>query len=657
MNLWPKHFWQTFIGFSMALAVLSIYQTEQQTQALLKIQSRYKWVVVMAVFALNVAAGAYLLGRFEKLGLFRFMEREWTASGAAGIAGKAAGLILFLGGFALVWFARLEFFGKALTALFPIFWVVWWTSLLQAGGLKLVTRASWPVCFALALLAQGIVFQSYAVVQVVTDYPFSITWSEASRYYYASLLFSKLIYGRQLPLSIWHPTRYFLLSLPFLLQDLPLWAHRLWQALLWLGLTGLTSWLIVRRMHLRGWASGLILGGWFFLYLFQGAVYYHLQICVILILLGVSPGHPWRSAAAVVLASLWAGMSRLNWYPVPAMLAVTLYVLEQPPGAAISSWQYLRRPALWGLLGLMAALAGQALYIFVSGNQNLQAFGSSLSSALLWYRLLPNPTNPLGILPGIALVSLPMILILWRLPRRAMHGPGRWLLAAILLVLLAGGAVVSTKIGGGGDLHNMDAFMILLAVIAAYRMCRREAEGTEEPAFAGVAWAWMVFLLMVPVGFSLTRFAPPIRYDREEAARELALLQQATGSAASSGEVLFIYERHLLTFGEVRDVPLVPDYEVIALQEMVISGNRPYLEAFYADLRNHRFTAIVAHRQSLDAIGADFAEESALWNQLVLYPLLCEYEPRLSLEISNVWVLYPRAARECPASQSNSVLP
>jgi hypothetical protein len=653
MNFGTKQFWQTFLGLSAALAALAIYQTEQQTQALLKIQSRYKWVILIGIFAINLIAGIFLLALAGRRDIFGFLERGW----AMGAGWRAAGLALLLAGFGAVWFVRLDFFGQALTALFPIFWVVWWASLFQAAGLRLLLRSSWAAGFALALLAQGVGFQAYAVLQGVTDYPFTITWSEASRYYYGSLIFSKLVYGRQLPLSIWHPSRYILLSIPFLLTGLPLWAHRLWQALLWLGLTGLSSWLLVRRLRLKVWTSALLLGGWFFLYLFQGAVYYHLQVCVILILLGVSMDHPRRSIFAVLLASFWAGMSRLNWFPVPAMLAATLYFLEQPLQSPADWRVYLRKPALWGLLGLAAALLGETFYILWSGNQDISGFGSSLSSPLLWYRLLPNPTNPLGILPGIALVSLPLVLILRQIPRGRIH-PLRSLAAAgILAALFVGGAIVSTKIGGGGDLHNMDAFILLLGVIAGYGLSGRIVDEGGSPIPVSTPWPLVAFLLIVPVGFALTRFTPRVSYNREQAAAELAALQQAVQSAGASGEVLFIYERHLLTFGLIREVPLVPDYEVITLQEMAISGNQAYLQAFYDDLGKHRFTAIVAHRQSLDAASTDFAEESALWNQRVLYPLLCEYEPALTLELSNVWVLVPRASRECPAFESNPELP
>lgn len=647
-------YWRTFLAFSVALSVLALYQTEQQTHAFLTIRTRYKWVVVMGIFAINLIIGTYLLLRRQHSDPF-WHRLELNPSG---IPWRIAGLVLLITAFPLLWYAKYGFFGQAVPAFFPLMWVLWWLALLQAAGLKMLLRVSWAVSLALTLLLDGLVFQSYLIFQPVTAYPFSMGWSETSRFYYGSLLFSQSIYGVRLPLSIWHATRYFLLAIPFLVKGLPLWVDRLWQSVLWLVLTGLTSWLFVRRLRLQDLIIKLILGAWFFLYLFQGAVYYHLQICVIIILLGVSPWHPWRSLIAVIAASFWAGMSRLNWYPVPAMLAIALYLLEEPFSRENNFWRYIAKPALWGVVGLVTALAGQVFYVAISGNADTSGFTSSLRSPLLFYRWFPNDTNPLGIIPGILLVSLPLIALLFQSLRGRLadlHAL-RWLgLAGMLLALFFGGLIVSSKIGGGGDLHNMDAYMVMLALFAGYFMSQRvEPVAASAPVFEAVSWPVLVSMLVVPLGFSLARLVPPIQYDKTQAAQDLSALRQTVQSYSRSGEVLFIYERHLLTFGMIPNVPIVQDYEVIPLMEMAISGNQPYLDRFYADLQHHRFAAIVVTKQNPAGSSLDFAEESAIWNRSVAYPLLCQYEPVLTLYSSNIQVLVPRSSPECPSLSPTS---
>jgi hypothetical protein len=103
-----------------------------------------------------------------------------------------------------------------------------------------------------------------------------------------------------------------------------------------------------------------------------------------------------------------------------------------------------------------------------------------------------------------------------------------------------------------------------------------------------------------------------------------------------------MYERHLETFAMVPPMKMVPQYEVLTLMEMAISGNTGYLRQFYQDLQNHRFAAIVAHPQNLGVETGDFIEENDAWNQWVAKPLLCQYKPALTLEYSKVQILVPR---------------
>ena len=64
-------------------------------------------------------------------------------------------------------------------------------------------------------------------------------------------------------------------------------------------------------------------------------------------------------------------------------------------------------------------------------------------------------------------------------------------------------------------------------------------------------------------------------------------------------------------------------------------------------LADHRFVAIVTHRQNLGVETGDFIEESNVWTALVAQPLLCQYKPALTLAYSNIQILVPRA-KPCP---------
>lgn len=541
------------------------------------------------------------------------------------------------------------------------YWMCWWAILLGAASLKVALGTTWLGGFAAALVILGVVYEIVVRFNAVTTYPLSMGWSEGSRYYYASLYISKGVYGESFPLSPLHPTRYFLQSLPFLIPSLDLPAHRFWQFLLWILLTaGAAIAIAWRAISPREWAFRWLLAGWMFLFLLRVGVYYHLQVMTILTLAFVSVKHPWRSLIAVVAASLWAGVSRVNWFPVPAAIAIAIYLLERPVGAEERTsfkgvLRYLSMPILWMAVGVASALIAQAAYIPLSGNAgNVDAFASSFVSDLLWNRLWPNESYSLGVLPAILIVSGPLLLVFVMAAARYWHSlhPLRWLgLIAMILVLFAGSLVVSTKIGGGGDLHNMDAYAVLLAVIAGYFLNEKvqTEQGTASiPVRPG---AVIVYALVMPLLFLLPLLSPYPRFKEESIRSAYNQLIEDVNRAGANGPVLFINERQMVTFGDV-DVPLVPEYEVVTLMEMAMSNNRPYLEQFYSDLASHRFAAIVATKQNrgIKETGP-LAEENNVWNSRVSPYILCYYAPalRIEAEITNLEIYTPETeTRDCP---------
>jgi hypothetical protein len=345
-----------------------------------------------------------------------------------------------------------------------------------------------------------------------------------------------------------------------------------------------------------------------------------------------------------VLASIWAGASRVNWFPVPAMLAIAIYLLETSSSG--KGWRYWLTPAAWGISGLVAAVVSQFAYINISGNADVRTFGSSFTSDLLWNRLFPNETFPLGVLLGVTLVSAPLVIALIQITRgqfSRLH-PLRWgALLAMLLVLLLGGLIVSVKIGGGADLHNMDAFLVLLALITTTFFAGHVAgEGDLNPAWGQIHWSVIMAALLIPLGFALPQIGFLPSYDHALVEKDIQKLQQAV-SAGNGGEILFVTERQLLTFDKLNNIPLVPEYEQIELMEMAMSGNRDYLETFYSDLKRHRFNIIVAEEQKFtQQKKGSFIEENNAWVRFVGAPLLCAYKPVENLSSTNIQVFVPR---------------
>jgi hypothetical protein len=668
-----RPFWLTVIVFTFLFSLYAALSTYARAGEAGIVLQRSIWGGMLLVYSATALACLWLFIRVARSRALPFHTSSFdTNLHLDSLAWRTIGWIIFVLILFLIPYIKFHFqvgqnVKKPLFAfdpgmlLFLYYWVCWWLILLAMTALKVALNTTWQAGFACATVLLGVTYEVLIRFNLVTTYPLSMGWSEGSRYYYASLFFSKSVYGELVPLSPLHPTRYLLQSIPFLVPSLGLPAHRFWQFLLWIVLTAGTAIALSRRAtYPAERAFRWLLAGWYFLYILRVGIYYHLEVMVILPLLLVSAKHPWRSLIAVIAASLWAGLSRVNWFPMPALLAIALYLLEVPvssvaPLSFKRLVKYLAQPVLWLVVGLASALIAQAAYIPLSGNAgNADAFGSSFSSALLWDRLWPNATYGLGVIPGILIVTAPLLAILIVAALRQWKDIHllRWLgWFGMILVLFAGSVVVSTKIGGGGDLHNMDAYATMLGIIAVFFVGGRVQDESGNPEKPVRPWAVLTYALIMPFLFLIPILRPYPQYKQEAIKSGYRQLVESVNDLGKKGPVLFINERQMVTFGDV-NVPLVPDYEVVTLMEMAMSGNQLYLDKFYSDLANHRFAAIVATKQNKGIREeGSLMEENNIWNSRISPYILCYYVPalRVDTEITNVEVYVPQTERtNCP---------
>jgi len=575
----------------------------------------------------------------------------------------------------------------------------------------------WGASLAISLIASASLYLVLSYLPEITDYPFTLTWSEASRYYYASLYFSERIYGVHATPTVLHPSRYLLQAVPFLIPRDVLYPHssillhRAWQVLLWITLPTLTGYVLARRLRVPSGLQRWLFIGFAILFLMIGPVYYHLLVPAALVLAGFHTAHAPGIAAArfgtqretnirrflisalvVLVASAWAGISRVNWYPVPGCLAAALILLEEPIYTADklanpsrkTVWIYILRLAGWVIFGTGIAFVSQMGYIAWSGN-SAEHFTTSFTSDLLWHRLLPNSTYPPGLVLAIAVVSLPLILVIFS--RLFVHQPGQptWRnihfirllgLAGILSVFFAGGMVVSVKIGGGSNLHNLDAYLTFLLLISAYFYYRRVAvdavlppanEQSVSPAETARPGLLLRQSLNIGLGLGLfvaasstviTRapvFSFPDPYETAENLNELASpifrVLQATPNVQNGGEILFIGNRQLITFGYF-DLPLVADYERVFLMEAAMANDETYLNQFHQDLAKKRFALIISEPLSttLKKPKDDFGAENNAWVNNVSRVVLCYYTPIKTLRTVQMQILAPASQpkKDCP---------
>lgn len=623
-------FLNQFLTVSLGLAVIYLVGNRAE-------RGRSFWAVAALIPLL--ALGGWLIGRLaRKPGKLKLSIPDWLAG--------ALSALFQLGLLAAFFTQDIQLVNSGIGRLL--------LAVLAAGGAALLFLAVRDTkvpqrSFITALLIFGALYRLAAFLPELQAGPFALGWSEGSRFYNASLFLSERIYGQKLPLPVLHPSRYLMQALPFLLGVKSILAHRVWQVLLWLGMSAWGAYLCVRRFGRDKGVSIGLLTIWGALFFFQGAVYYHLMVCVILVLLGYRKDKVWRTLAFVVLASVWAGISRVNWMPLPGLLAGLLYLMDQPFDG--KKWpRYLMPVLLWAAVGFGSAWLAQQGYIRVSG-EDPALFNSAFSSALIWQRLLPNATFGLGILPAVLLVCLPGLGLLGQLVERKQLPRLHWLrwmgLTGILSVFFLGGLLVSLKIGGGGDLHNLDGFLVLWFLAAGSLLTGAYAPDgplrPPEPIAAKVPF-WLLLAALVPLYFALSH---PVSWgyakladQRADVKRMQAVLDQLR---EQPGEVLFISERQLLSFHELQGVRVVPEYEKVFLMEMAMGNNQPYLQRFYTDLASHRFKAIITDTIStrLQGEANSFGIENDAWVTQVLQPMLLEYEPVLSWNNENARLLIP----------------
>ena len=121
-------------------------------------------------------------------------------------------------------------------------------------------------------------------------------------------------------------------------------------------------------------------------------------------------------------------------------------------------------------------------------------------------------------------------------------------------------------------------------------------------------------------------------------------LRDAVKTSQNQGDVLFMDQRQLLTFGYITNVKLVPEYEKKQMMDEALSSNEAYFQPFYKDLAAHRFSLIISDplRTPIKDSEYGFGEENNAWVKWIAKPILCYYEEKDTLLAVHVEMLVPR---------------
>jgi len=625
-----------------------------------------KWALVLAALILVLLLNLVMIGlvfwkpsALSGLALVLVSARErlsWTRW-------LLSGVVLALP----LWLLACTYWGLMLTGLPMRLLLLSWA----AGGIGfLLTRGKRVIDWQPVLVAFILVGVGAAIARElanVTDYPFSLYWSEGNRFWDYSIMFgrSRYIYRADQPIFAYiEAPRQFLWGLPFLLPGLDIAGMRLWNALVYIVPYILLGWAVFRYAS-RGWMA--LLGGlWAYIFLSQGPIYTQLIFVALLVALAWYRRW-WIALPAFLLASYLAYISRITWAVAPI-----LWMLMLLAGHVSIPWK-----EIWGRKIVRLALLITALSALILGILKLPPLFAMLvdmlnRQPLLWYRLLPNSTFKNGILLGLILATGPAIFISncllvakkWPLDKLRML-----IVFGVLTAALAIGIIVSAKIGGGADLHNMDVFIIcvlFLALLAWKNGGEKIVFGLDlQPAAVKLAF---LLLVLIP-SFQQFRAIQPLVRESDQLVRSTLVLlgkddsrllpsqaeteqalteiQLQVALAQQSGEVLFIDQRQLLTFGYIPDVPLVVEFEKKFMMDLALSSDQSYFSAFYRDISSQRFSLIVSEplrtsQQLEERVTWSFLEEDDAWTNWVAEPILCYYEPVFTDDAIKVQILAPR---------------
>lgn len=557
-------------------------------------------------------------------------------------------------------------------------------SLFIARGKTLI---EWKPFLAALILASS-AFTVAVSLQGVTDYPFSLGWSEGNRIWDYSMRFGRDRYGIADDQDIYvllDPGRMTVGGLPFLIPNVGIETVRAWIGLTLIlpyFLVGLAAYIVADK-NARVWVLTTL---WVFLFLRQGPIHSPLVLAAALtVFLWRKP--LWLAIPLIVYAGYYAQSSRFTWLFAPGLWIGMLELA----GASLHDGRLDRAHWVRGFaLGLCGAFGGFLLPKLIpllridlstAADVTEQIASTGVTSdfvayavtdqPLLWYRLLPNPTYGTGILLGLLIAVLPIALFLFWLSSSKKWKLNAWQKLAIagpLLAFLGVGLVASAKIGGGGDLHNMDMFLIGMAFtvfIAWVNGGRDVLMNNEMPAWIRLT---LVAALVIPA------FSPLMQLRSRDYGDEIASLlvltdekdakafdmlpdsatvnaalteiQEAVNEAQAAGEVLFMDQRQLLTFGYITVNPFVGEYEKKILMNEALSANYDYYSSFYRDITNQRFPLIVTEplRTPIKDSGYEFGEENNAWVKWVSIPVLCYYQEIQTYKKVNVMLLVPKPA-------------
>jgi hypothetical protein len=518
---------------------------------------------------------------------------------------------------------------------------------------------SWVLRYAGLIMVAAVVFVTSDWMTEVSSYPFSLNWSEGNRIWDYSMLFGSSRYINPSGQSIFtfiEVGRQVVWAIPFLLPNLNIFGFRLWSVLVWiLPPLILGAACMIGTGSRKNWIgqAGFIL--WTYLFLSQGPIYPPLLLSAALVVIAVRQRNWILGILLIALGAYYCEISRWTWMYAPGLWAGMLALMNaENPGFTRQGWKHLIRPIVYGLSGYLGGefiprIADWIANGFASSPQVVAIrLPGELTQPMLWDRLLPNSTYAPGILLGTLWVGMPIIaFIFWAWKTKVWKANWLQTLPVAILVgaFLVLGVIVSVKIGGGSNLHNLDMLWVTLALVAGFIWKQWAAHDYSGLLQNKSGLAVLCLALVVPFT-TLVNSGRPLRLPADHLVQgALGTIRQKVAEAQKKGKVLFMDQRQLLTFGEVKDVVLIPEFEKKYVMNQALSGNAEYFADFHKKLENKEYELIISEpitKYYYNESERNFEEENNAWVYWVSIPLLEYYKPLVTMDEIGVQLLVPR---------------
>lgn len=490
----------------------------------------------------------------------------------------------------------------------------------------------------------------YSIIQnysVVNNSPLSSSWSEGSFLINASRFNSQKIYGYNLGLQGQMLARGLIQAVPFFISaQLPIWIHRLWLATLISFMPLIASLLLVRYLKIQS-PNRIFITGLFYLFFLQGPFYFHFYIIPLLIILTDSD-NIWKNIAFIILGSIIGGLERIQWFPLAGSISAILYILKTKQNSNFIKYSW--KPLLYIVLGSLTAFITQYVVGHFLINNNAGSF-FYFNEALLWNRLIPNVDLFLGVYPLLFFVTLGLTAYLLNLfisSIKILSKSRIFLISIILIAFLLGGLIVSSKIGGGNNLHNLDGFLFLIVFICGYSQYKRISFDGESIRGEGNPQWIQNIIVCTPLVFAIIFVYPKIIEFKFDIRNDITSVQNLSSEinliSKNRNQIIFISEGQLITFHYINDVILHPEYDSLYMQEMAMAKNQTYLSNFYSSLENHKFPIIVIGGVSsfIKDNSYSLSEENNNWVENIINPINKYYKIGYTDKFGNYLLLVPR---------------